>query len=71
MHVRVQVNLAVPDFSVDELERYLVDSVVPTENPLEWWMMNRKVYPCLAKLAISVHLAMGESFINFYLYISN
>lgn len=59
MHVRSQVNLAVPDLSVDELDRYLKDSVVPTENPLDWWLMNRSVYPNLSKLAISVHLVMG------------
>lgn len=51
--------MAVPDVSVDELDRYLADSLVPTEDPLEWWKMNWKVYPNLAKLAISVHLAMG------------
>ncbi|KAJ3749789.1 hypothetical protein EV360DRAFT_76163, partial [Lentinula raphanica] len=26
----------------DELERYLADSCVPTEDPLHWWIMNRK-----------------------------
>ncbi|KAF5365839.1 hypothetical protein D9757_012804 [Collybiopsis confluens] len=26
----------------DELDRYLMDSCVPTENPLHWWLMNRK-----------------------------
>lgn len=51
--------MAVPDVSVDEFDRYLADSLVPMEDPLEWWKMNRKVYPNLAKLAISVHLAMG------------
>ena len=61
MHIRAQVNMAVPDVSVDELERYLKDSVVPTENPLEWWLMNRKVYSNLSKLGISVHLVMGMS----------
>ncbi|KAF5355384.1 hypothetical protein D9757_014613 [Collybiopsis confluens] len=39
----------------DELDRYLMDSCVPNNNPLHWWLMNRKVYPNLAKLAISVH----------------
>ncbi|KAE9385366.1 hypothetical protein BT96DRAFT_596570 [Gymnopus androsaceus JB14] len=32
-----------------------------TENPLTWWLMNRKVYPNLAKLMISIHTAMASS----------
>jgi len=43
----------------DELDRYLADRCVPTEDPLNWWIMNRKVYPNLAKLAISLHLIPG------------
>ncbi|KAF5364882.1 hypothetical protein D9757_015275 [Collybiopsis confluens] len=45
----------------DELDRYLMDSCVPTENPLHWWLMNRKVYPNLAKLAVSVHTIPATS----------
>ena len=63
MHIHTQVNMAMPDVSVDELERYVKDSVVPTENPVDWWIMNRKVYPNLSKLGITVHLVMGTSFI--------
>ena len=44
----------------DELDRYLADVAVPTDDPLHWWIMNRKVYPTLAKLAISLHLIPGE-----------
>jgi hypothetical protein len=61
MHIRQQVNMAIPNTSVDELEQYLADSPVPTENPIEWWKMNRKVYPNLAKLAISVQCTMASS----------
>ncbi|KAE9400300.1 hypothetical protein BT96DRAFT_819388, partial [Gymnopus androsaceus JB14] len=32
-------------------------------NPLTWWLMNRKVYPNLAKLAISIHTAMASSIV--------
>lgn len=45
---------------VDDLDRYLADGCVPTDDPLQWWIMNRKVYPDLAKLAISVHLIPGQ-----------
>ncbi|KAF5362814.1 hypothetical protein D9757_014266 [Collybiopsis confluens] len=45
----------------DELDRYLMDSCVPTENPLHWWLMNHKVYPNLAKLAVSVHTIPATS----------
>lgn len=62
--------MAVPDVSIDELDRYLADSLIPTEDPLEWWKMNRRVYPNLAKLAISVHLAMGMSCWTFFLLTS-
>lgn len=51
--------MALPDVSIDKLDCYLADSLVPVEDPLEWWKMNCKVYPNLAKLAILVHLAMG------------
>ena len=61
--------MAVPDVSVDELERYLKDSVVPAENPLDWWIMNHKVYPNLSKLAISVHLVMGMYLFSYQLLV--
>lgn len=57
MSKRTRVNGGIGD--EDDLDRYLADGCVPTEDPLQWWIMNRKVYPNLAKLAISVHLIPG------------
>jgi len=54
-----QTTTSLPDSDVDEFDRYLADSCVQTADPLAWWLMNRKVYPNLAKLAISVHTSMG------------
>lgn len=36
--------MANPDVNVDELERYLKDSLVPTENPLDWWTRSIPTY---------------------------
>jgi len=55
-----QTQAATPPSNADELDRYLADSCVPTDDPLHWWIMNRKVYPNLAKLAISVHSIPGR-----------
>ncbi|KAE9404173.1 hypothetical protein BT96DRAFT_878008, partial [Gymnopus androsaceus JB14] len=54
----LQTNHALPNAQFDEFDCYLADGVVPTDNPLKWWLMNRKVYPNLAWLATSVHSAM-------------
>lgn len=43
----------------DELDRYLADKCVPTDNALQWWIISRNVYPNLAKFAISLHLIPG------------
>ncbi|KAE9384879.1 hypothetical protein BT96DRAFT_950256 [Gymnopus androsaceus JB14] len=67
MHIHTQVNMAMPNVSVDELlEWYLKDSVVPTENPVDWWIMNRKVYPNLSKLGIAVHLVMDWLWLDLF-----
>jgi len=55
-----QTNHALPNAQFDEFDCYLADGVVPTDDPLKWWLMNRKVYPNLARLATSVHSAMGK-----------
>lgn len=56
----------------DELDRYLADSCVQTNDVLAWWFLNRKVYPNLARLAISIHCCMGEYLIHyFYLHLSS
>lgn len=60
MSTQTTLDLSDADTS-DEFDRYLADSCVPTDDPLAWWLMNRKVYPNLAKLAISVHTSMGKS----------
>lgn len=48
---------------LDELQRYLMDSCLPVQDPLAWWAANRKLYPSLAKLAISVHAIPGTLYI--------
>lgn len=45
--------------NVDELERFLADGCTPVEDPLQWWISNRPLYPHLSKLAISVHSVPG------------
>jgi len=47
------------DSGMDELDRYMADGCVPTQDPLLWWIANRKLYPNLSKLAISVHSIPG------------
>lgn len=54
-----QAQVATPIDNTDELDRYLADSLIPTDDPLQWWIMNRKVYPNLSKLAISIHSIPG------------
>lgn len=67
-----QTNIALNNGS-DQLDRYLADSCIQTDNPLQWWIMNQKVYPDLVKLGISIHSIMGMcSFIfSFPLLIDN
>jgi hypothetical protein len=57
--------------NADELECYLMDGCIPAEDPLQWWIMNQKVYPNLAKLAISVHCIPGAYHMDFFMYISD
>jgi hypothetical protein len=45
----------------DELAEWLVQPPVPTEDPLRWWLANRKLYPRLSRMAIDVHVAPGKS----------
>jgi hypothetical protein len=46
----------------DELADWLAQPPVPTEDPLHWWLANRKLYPRLSRMAIDVHTAPGKSF---------
>ena len=64
-----QTSIDLPNSEMDELDRYLADSCIPMDDPLAWWLMNRKVYPNLAKLAISIHTCMGTS-TDLYPYLS-
>ena len=43
----------------DELTEWLSQPLVPTEDPLRWWLANRKLYPCLSRLAIDIHMVPG------------
>jgi hypothetical protein len=36
----------------DELERYLSDPTVQTNNPMKWWYDNRHLYPTLSQMAL-------------------
>ena len=44
----------------DELAEWLVQPPVLTEDPLRWWLANRKLFPRLSQMAIDVHVAPGE-----------
>ncbi len=43
----------------DELTEWLSQPLVPTEDPLHWWLANRKLYPRLSRLAIDIHMVPG------------
>jgi len=45
----------------DELAEWLAHPPVPTEDPLRWWLANRKLYPCLSRMAVDVHAIPGKS----------
>lgn len=54
----------------DELDRYLADSRVTTEDPpLGWWITNRAMYPTLAVMAINFHTALGMFILHNYLHL--
>jgi len=65
-----QSQAAAPISNVDKLDRYLANSCVPTDDPLQWWIMNWKVYPNLAKLAISIHCIPGM-WLSLFLFTAN
>jgi hypothetical protein len=44
----------------DELNEWLAQPPVPTEDPLRWWLANRKLYPRLSQVAIDVHATPGK-----------
>ena len=50
----------------DELDEWLAQSPVPTEDPLRWWLTNQKLYPRLSRMAIDVHATPGKSFPIFF-----
>jgi hypothetical protein len=43
----------------DELTEWLSQPLVPTEDPLRWWLANRKLYPRLSRMAIDIHMVPG------------
>jgi len=61
--MRVQMgglgNSQAPD-EHDELDNWLAQPPVPTEDPLRWWLANQKLYPRLSRMAIDVHATPGE-----------
>jgi len=46
----------------DELAEWLAQPPVPTEDPLHWWLANKKLYPRLSRMAIDFHGIPGEFF---------
>ncbi len=46
----------------DELDEWLAQSPVPTEDPLRWWLANQKLYPRLSRMAIDVHATPASPF---------
>jgi hypothetical protein len=44
----------------DELAEWLAQPPVPTEDPLRWWLANRKLYPRLSRMAIDIHATPGK-----------
>ena len=44
----------------DELAEWLAQPPVPTEDPLCWWLANRKLYPRLSRMAIDIHSTPGK-----------
>jgi len=44
----------------DELNEWLMQPLVPTEDPLHWWIANQKLYPCLSYMAINIHAMPGK-----------
>ena len=44
----------------DELDEWLAQPLVPTEDPLRWWIANQNLYPRLSQMAIDVHATPGK-----------
>ena len=44
----------------DELNEWLAQPLIPTEDPLRWWIANQKLYPHLSRMAIDVHATPGK-----------
>jgi hypothetical protein len=44
----------------DELNEWLEQPPVPTEDPLRWWVANKKLYPGLSRMTINVHATPGK-----------
>jgi len=55
----------------DELAEWLSQPPVPTEDPLRWWLANRKLYPRLSQMAIDVHKIPGKFLAIVFLYAAN
>lgn len=62
MHKQVIVNHGA---AADELDQYLLDSRVTTEDPLAWWLANSAVYPTLWRMARDMHIVPGMSPLSF------
>ena len=50
------------------LAEWLVQPPVLTEDPLRWWLANRKLFPCLSQMAIDVHMAPGEFLVTTFCF---
>jgi len=46
----------------DKLAEWLAQPPMPTEDPLHWWLANKKLYPRLSRMAIDFHGIPGEFF---------
>lgn len=61
MRVQMGGRSSQTDGQRDELAEWLAQPPVPTEDPLRWWLANRKLYPRLSCMAIDVHMTPGKS----------
>lgn len=43
----------------DELDAWLMQRPIMADDPLAWWMANRKLYPKLSRMAIDIHAIPG------------
>jgi hypothetical protein len=50
----------------NELNKWLAQPPVQTEDPLHWWLANQKMYLQLSRMAIDVHVTPGKSIPIFF-----